>query len=245
MMEKARKKRWGMRIGVGVMAVLAILVGICVMQLFHYGSRAPKLTVKERLEFPCGTQIPWKELASVECKGSYSLRLMILDTNIPTAKVLEEKDQKLFTGEEAGYVRISIIASGEVAELVSEEAIVYVKPDAKEEEAILKESKEKFEEIHTWLSEHDFSGEKEFADDELVTLYHLDPERRIGYAEYVLSRKDKGGNEKYYKIFADYELISKDEAPKLKNVTAREVDKNAFLTAKNQTEKVVLIKGQR
>jgi len=131
---KTGKKRWGLRIVIAVITVILILGVICVMGAVRYVSLVPKLTVKEQLEVPCGAQISWKELVSVECKGDYSVRLMITDTNSSTAKVLGEKDPELYVGEETGYVRLSVTAVGEVAELVQEEAIVYVKPDAKGEE---------------------------------------------------------------------------------------------------------------
>lgn len=245
MMMKTGKKRKGLIIVICVIAVLMIFGAICVTGLIRYESHVPKLTVKEQMEVPCGARIPWKELVSVECEGDYSVRLMITDTNISTAKILQEKDQELYVGEEIGYIRLSVTAAGEVAEYVQEETIVYVKPDAKEEEEILKESADKFEEIRVWLSEHDFAGDKEFSDETLVTQYHLDPVKRIGYAEYFLSRKDHDGEEKYYRIFAEYEPVISESSLRLKDVLAKEVDREAFSVAKNQADKVTLIKGQQ
>lgn len=251
---------------------IALIFGVvCVAGAMGYVNRVPKITASEPLEATCGTTLLVSDLAEITCKGKYTVRLAIAETNVNTARVLEGQEFKpdadgtkqereaskshgdvtndpaLYVGDEAGYIHLVINATGSVAEYVSASVTIYVKPGEAEQAQILKEAEDQFVKIKEYLQERDFSDQKEILDEELVTLYYLDPARRIGYAKYYLKRtlgeqeRINGSQKLYYEVLANYELVSKDAGPQLKDVLVREIDEEAFHHAQELPEKVILI----
>lgn len=125
---KEKKKSKFLWIILSVIAALLVFVGICVAGAMDYNARVPKISVKETLEVTSGTTLSVSELAEITCKNPYTVRLEITDTNVNSARVLEGDEPQLYVGDEAGYVRLLIMPCGTVAELVSENVTIYVKP---------------------------------------------------------------------------------------------------------------------
>lgn len=181
MQKKGNKKRlW---IIWSILGIVLVFGGAGVAGAIHYVNQVPKITAREFVEVKSGETLSLSDLAEITCKGKYTVRLEIAETNVNSAKVLEEelkaegdgtKQEKdaskpddgmshpaLYVGDEAGYVRLMINVAGYVAELVGENVTIYVKPGEAEQEQILKEAEDQFVKIKEYLEENDFSDQKE------------------------------------------------------------------------------------
>ena len=128
--------------------IVLVFGGVCVVGAVNYVNRVPKITASEPLEVACGTTLSVSDLAEITCKGKYTVKLGIAETNVNSAKVLEEELQVegdgtnqpvLYVGDEAGYLRLTINAVGSVAEYVSANVTIYVKPGEAEQAQTLPE----------------------------------------------------------------------------------------------------------
>lgn len=252
-MKETKKKKYGKILWI-MMTLLLLAVGVCMAGVIDYLNRVPKISAKESLEVISGETLSVSDLAKITCKGKYTVRLAIAETNVKSAKVLDDEpklegdgsaqkrdDPALYVGDESGYIRLLIVPQGTVAERVSAYVTIYVKPSEAEQKQILKDAEERFVKIREYLEERGFSDQKLGLDEELVTLYYLNPIEQIGYAKYYLKRK-VGKQEVCYEILANYELVSKDAGPQLKDALAREIDEEAFHQAQELPEKVILTK---
>ena len=140
-MQKNGKKKlsWILWSILGIMLVFGMA---CVAGAINYVNRVPEVTARESLEVACGTTLSLNDLAEITCKGKYTVRLAIAETNVNSAKVLEEElkvegdgtnQPVLYVGDEAGYLRLTINAVGSVAEYVSASVTIYVKPGEAEQ----------------------------------------------------------------------------------------------------------------
>ena len=76
------------------LAALAILAAaaVCGIGVYRYVSNVPELTANNWLQdVVADNTLSWNNLYNIKCSGDYSVELRILDTNIPDAKISEDK----------------------------------------------------------------------------------------------------------------------------------------------------------
>ena len=100
------------------LAALAILAAaaVCGIGVYRYVSNVPELTANNWLQdVVADNTLSWNNLYNIKCSGDYSVELRILDTNIPDAKISEDKAE-VYVGSKAGYIHLSAIGQGKRSE---------------------------------------------------------------------------------------------------------------------------------
>ena len=120
--------------GIGAAAVAAVL--LCGAGLYRYVSNVPKVTPKQWVaDAASGQSYFLEELADVKCRGDYTGKLQIIDTDIEDAVIKGENSNILDTGTHAGYIRLSASARGDHSEYGKEaELYVYTALGSEEQE---------------------------------------------------------------------------------------------------------------
>lgn len=122
--EKKQGKRW--IVIILVLLGLVACIGLYLLWgLKDYMDKVPEITPKESVTVKAGQTVTAEDMFDITCKGDYRVSLSILDSDIPDAKVTEEK-QALFVGSSQGTIRVLICVTGEVAESTDAENTIVV-----------------------------------------------------------------------------------------------------------------------
>ena len=122
------KKKWIKGIGIAAVIVLLVLAGIGVYLLwglYDYMAKVPDITPKESVEVKVGQTLSTEDVFDITCKGSYTEKLSIKETDIPDAAVSPD-GKELYVGSKPGSICVYISATGEVAEHADEETVIKV-----------------------------------------------------------------------------------------------------------------------
>lgn len=125
-MEEKKKTPKGWMIWLSAFLVILACVGLYLLWgLKDYMDKVPKITPKENVTAKSGQVLTAEDIFDIECKGSYEIKLSVVESDISDAKAGDEK-QTIFTGTGKGTIRVLICASGEVAESADAENVVTV-----------------------------------------------------------------------------------------------------------------------
>ncbi len=106
----------GKKVFLVVISVIAVIAVVCFIGVYRYTSNVPKLTLKNKIfDVPGGISYEASDMVDVECRGDYELRIFIIDTNIPTAEVAEDKTS-VYAGDTSGYIHVEISGVGKRSE---------------------------------------------------------------------------------------------------------------------------------
>ena len=122
--EKKQGKRWIVIISI-VLVLIACIVLYLLWGVKDYMDKVPDITPKEKVTVKTGQTLTAEDMFDITCKGDYKVSLNIMDSDIPDAKVTEEK-QALFVGSSQGTIRVLICVTGEVAESTDAENTIVV-----------------------------------------------------------------------------------------------------------------------
>lgn len=112
-------------------AFIVIVGGIAlavVLPIKDYVDRTPTIVPNTSITAESGDTLSVSDLCTVECKGDYTLSLVILESEVSDAYVSQD-GQTLHVGSEAGIITVSIVGRGDNAESRSEKAQIYVNID--------------------------------------------------------------------------------------------------------------------
>lgn len=112
-------------------AFIVIVGGIAlavVLPIKDYVDRTPTIVSNTSITAESGDTLSISDLCTVECKGDYTLRLVILESQVSDAYVSQD-GQTLHVGSETGIITVSIVGRGDNAESRSEKAQIYVNID--------------------------------------------------------------------------------------------------------------------
>ncbi len=115
-MEENKKsgKKWIVYIGIAM--TFFVCVGLYLLWgLNDYMEKVPQITPKASLQVTTGQELTVEDMFDIQCKGSYVTKLSIMETDISDAMVSAD-GQTLYVGSAPGSIRISLLATGEVAE---------------------------------------------------------------------------------------------------------------------------------
>ena len=222
-----------------IFLIPVVIVCTLVLGLYQYVSRIPKIKTKWLGEVESGTNISYDQLVDIKCKGKYSVKLFA-DSNIPTAKVSED-GKSLYTGDNSGYIRVTVLVAGSVAEARDTEVYIYVGPGKEERKAIIEESKKYLQDINSYLNENYFVKETATQKSVIVEAYEF-PAEQIVAREYNIAYQMSDNSMKYLKIRAEYELTS--EGTSLKNVYPTEEREDDYLLLKNSLDYYAETQGE-
>lgn len=90
-----------------------------------YTDRTPTIVPNTSITAESGDTLSVSDLCTVECKGNYTLSLVILESQVPDAYVSQD-GQTLHVGSSSGIITVSIVGRGDNAESRSEKAQIYV-----------------------------------------------------------------------------------------------------------------------
>ena len=142
---------------IGFIIVVGLFAIICAAGVFSYVSNVPKVYPKFLIvDLKAGETVRYDELADFKCVGGYHAYLAITDTNIPTAKLSEDKES-IYVGDSRGYIHLSVIAIGDHSEGSSEEMYIFVSMSQEEAERLVTVSDELKGELDTYLHEEFFT----------------------------------------------------------------------------------------
>jgi hypothetical protein len=117
-------KKWILYIGIALAIFLAI-GGYFLWSVKDYTDKVPHITPRQDVTVAKEQMLMVEDLFEIECKGSYSLKLQIRETDIEDATVSED-GKMLYTGSSAGSLRVLVSGTGEVAEHVEAETVLTV-----------------------------------------------------------------------------------------------------------------------
>ena len=123
------KKKGLKRIGIAVGVVLFVIICIGAYLLWalnDYLAKVPDITPKESVEVAVGQTLTVEDVFDITCKGSYTAKLSIKETDITDASVSGD-GKELYVGSRPGTICIYISATGEVAEHADGETVIKVK----------------------------------------------------------------------------------------------------------------------
>ncbi len=113
---------------IAFIAFIVIVGGIAlavVLPIKDYVDRTPTIVPNTSITAESGDTLSVSDLCTVECKGDYTLSLVILESQVSDAYVSQD-GQTLHVGSETGIITISIVGRGDNAESRSEKAQIYV-----------------------------------------------------------------------------------------------------------------------
>lgn len=208
------KTKAGKIVKLAALAVLAA-AAVCGIGVYRYVSNVPELTAKNWLQdVVTDNTLSWNNLYNIKCSGDYSVELRILDTNIPDAKISEDKAE-VYVGSKAGYIHLSAIGQGKRSEYGEEtDTYIYTTMGTDEQAVAVEKVRAAFEYADKAVRREYFGGE----DAELVcsaaTLM------MYGYADnpfllsptYYTGYKKKNGRVVYLKIDTESVINETDPA---------------------------------
>lgn len=125
--EKRQGKGW-----IAIISIVLVLIACIGLYLLwglkDYMDKVPDIIPKESVAVKSGQTLTAEDMFDITCKGDYRVSLSILDSDIPDAKVTEEK-QALFVGSSQGTIQVLICVTGEVAETVDAKQTIYVETE--------------------------------------------------------------------------------------------------------------------
>ncbi len=141
-----------------LLIILAISAVICFVGVYGYTGNVPKLTLKTKaFDMPGGVTCIASEMVDVKCRGDYELRINILDTNIPTAKVTEDSSA-VYTGDTSGFIHVEILGIGKRSEGGHPvDAYIFAGADEEEQVGIIDNSNQACLMIDSYLHDEFFT----------------------------------------------------------------------------------------
>ncbi|MBQ7833556.1 MAG: hypothetical protein IJ336_08280 [Lachnospiraceae bacterium] len=112
-------------------AFIVIVGGIAlavVLPIKDYVDRTPTIVPNTPITAESGDTLSVSDLCTVECKGDFTLSLVILESQVSDAYVSQD-GQTLHVGSETGIITVSVVGRGDNAESRSEKAQIYVNID--------------------------------------------------------------------------------------------------------------------
>lgn len=112
-------------------AFIVIVGGIAlavVLPIKDYVDRTPTIVPNTPITAKSGDTLSVSDLCTVECKGDYTISLVILESQVSDAYVSQD-GQTLHVGSETGIITVSVVGRGDNAESRSEKAQIYVNID--------------------------------------------------------------------------------------------------------------------
>ena len=143
-------------LALALLAALGLGLGV-----YRYTSNVPKLTPNNWLQdVASDNTFSWNNLYKIKCKGEYDVELSILDTNIPDAKITEDKSS-VYVGRNSGYIHLLAVGHGRHSERGNESDIyLYTSYGADERPVITEKIKAASDAIDKAVHEQYFKGEE-------------------------------------------------------------------------------------
>ena len=142
---------------IAVVSFAAVIVLVCVGGVARYVLNVPKITPKfMTVNLEAGETVRYDELADFKCVGGYDVSLSIIDTNIPTAKISDDKES-VYVGDSRGYIHLNVTETGDHSEGRSEDLYIFVSMNQEEAERFVNVSDELKSKLDTYLHEEFFT----------------------------------------------------------------------------------------
>lgn len=208
------KTKAGKIVKLAALAVLAA-AAVCGIGVYRYVSNVPELTANNWLQdVVADNTLSWNNLYHIKCSGDYSVELRILDTNIPDAKISEDKAE-VYVGSKAGYIHLSAIGQGKRSEYGKEtDTYIYTTLGADEQADAVEKVRAAFEYADKAARREYFGGE----DVELVCsaatlmMYGCADDPYLLCPTYYTEYKKKNGSVVYLKIDMETAINKTDPA---------------------------------
>lgn len=151
------KKKKSVTVVITILVIFGIIAIICVVGVAQYVLNVPKITPKFlTVNLSAGQTVRYDELADFKCVGGYHGELMISDTNIPTAKISDDRES-IYVGDSRGYIHLDVVGIGDHSEGSSEEMYIFVSMSQEEAERVVTVSDDLKGELDTYLHEEFFT----------------------------------------------------------------------------------------
>ena len=160
-----------------LLAIIAVIALICGMGVYRYTSNVPKLSLHNVVYDLLGSSTySASDMVDVKCRGGYKLMMYIMDTNISTAKLSDDKSS-IYTGDTSGYIHVSIVGVGDHSEGgKSVEAYLFISLNAEEQSELIENSTESFRAMDKYIREEFFTEENNtpYARQQFISCYNTD-----------------------------------------------------------------------
>ncbi len=117
-----RVRKGFIKVLLGLFILFVLFCVLCIKYAVDYTNNVPKLTPKKDV-FVVSPKERYKasDFVDVECIGEYNLYIVIMETDIPSVKLLDKPygshaGQAIYVGDTKGSIRLSIQGSGKESE---------------------------------------------------------------------------------------------------------------------------------
>ena len=147
-------------IGIIVVVVVGCLAGICLHVVKSMKVSLPCLG----FDVPGGQSYSVSEMVEANEKMYDRLSLEILDTNVPTAKLSDDK-KEVYVGDTSGYVHLDILINGKSADKdETRDVYLFVSLSEDEQAEVIDNSRRVYSDVDKYLHDEFFSEENNTED---------------------------------------------------------------------------------